>query len=111
MTRTPEHLDPDFDRERDADMFQVAYLVKHPGYELVFAIPTGHAAFLSGEQAFLQVRFRDRHQGQEFVLKLEVLEDFYESLSRLMEYFNLERQKSLGKHRVRQHDDVPPTPG
>jgi hypothetical protein len=100
MTRTPEHLDPDANQERDADMFQVVYQVKRPSYEFAFAIPAGHDAFLSGEQAFLQVRFRDQHQGQAFVLALDVLEDFYESLSRLMEYCSTERQKSLNKHRV-----------
>jgi hypothetical protein len=109
MTLTPKHLDPDFNREHDADKFQVVYLVKRPGYELVFAIPTRHAAFLSDAQAFLQVRFRGWHQDQALVLTREVLEDFHESLSRLMEYFHIEQQKSLSKQGVRQPHDVSPT--
>jgi hypothetical protein len=46
------------------------------------------------------VRFPDRHRDQAHVLALEVLEDFYESLSRLMEYLNIERQKSAGTSQV-----------
>jgi hypothetical protein len=43
------------------------------------------------------------------VLTREVLEDFHESLSRLMEYFHIEQQKSLSKQGVRQPHDVSPT--
>lgn len=109
MTGSPEHLDPDSNRERDADKFQVVYLAKRPDYEFVFTIPTRQAALFSGEQGFLQVRFRDRHQDQAFVLTRAVLEDFYESLTRLMEYFHIEQQKSLSQHGVRQPHDVSPT--
>lgn len=109
MAQTPKHLDPDFNRERDADTFQVIYLVKRPGYEFAFAIPTRQAAFLGGEQAFLQVRFRGRHPSRAFVLTGDVLEDFYESLSRLIEYFHIEQQKSLHTHGVRQPHDVSST--
>jgi hypothetical protein len=100
MTPTPEHRDPDSDWERDPNRFQVVYLVKRPGYEFVYYSPTAAAAYLGGEQAFVQMRFQDRHQGQAHVLELEVLEDFYESLSRLMEYLNTERQKSAGTSQV-----------
>jgi hypothetical protein len=109
MTQTPQHLDPDFNRERDADTLQVVCLVKRSGYEFAFAVPTRQAAFLRGERAFLQVRFRDRHPSQAFVLTGDVLEDFYESLSRLIEYIHIERQKSLRNDRVRQPHDVSPT--
>jgi hypothetical protein len=100
MTPTPEHRDTDFDRERDPNKFQVVYLVKRPGYEFVYYSPTAPAAYLGGEQAFVQMHFPGRHQGQAHVLELEVLEDFYESLSRLMEYLNIERQKSAGTSQV-----------
>jgi hypothetical protein len=93
MTRSPEHLDTDFDRERDANVYQMVYLTRRPGYEFAFSVPTTHAAHLSGAQALLHVRFRKPLQGREFVLDLEVLEDFYESLCRLMEYVSIERQK------------------
>jgi hypothetical protein len=97
---TPEHRDTDFDQERDPNRFQAVYLVKRPGYEFVYYSPTAPDAFLGGEQAFVQMRFPDRHQGQAHVLELEVLEDFYESLSRLMEYLTIERQKSAGTSQV-----------
>jgi hypothetical protein len=95
MNQTPEHSDPGLDRVRDADEFQVVYQVKRPSYEFAFVIPATRAAYLSGEQAYLRLHFRDRHQEETLVLELKVLEDFYESLSRLMEYLNRERQKSL----------------
>lgn len=100
MTPTPEHRDPDFHREHDPSRFQIVYLVKRPSYEFVYYSPTAPAAYLSGEQAFVQMRFQDRHRGQAHVLELEVLEDLYESLSRLMEYLNIERQKSAGTSQV-----------
>jgi hypothetical protein len=100
MAPSPEHRDPDFHRERNPNRFQVVYQVKRPGYEFVLYTPTAPTAYFSGEQAFVQMRFRDRHQGQAHVLELEVLEDFYESLSRLMEYLNIERQKSAGTSQV-----------
>src|SRR5687768_13016199 len=77
MTPTPEHRDPDFHREHDPSRFQVVYLVKRPSYEFVYYSPTAPAAYLSGEQAFVQMRFQDRHRGQAHVLELEVLEDLY----------------------------------
>jgi hypothetical protein len=93
MTRSPEPLDTDSNRERDGDMYQVVYLVKRSSYEFALSIPTTHAACLSGEHVLFQARFRDRHQEQTIVLDLTALEDFYESLSRLMEYVKIERQK------------------
>jgi hypothetical protein len=111
MTPTPEHLDTDFHRERDADSFQVVYLVKRPGYEFVFCIPTTRAAYLSNEQAFFQIRFRDWPPGQACVLELKVLEDFYESLSCLMEYLHIERQESRKPYQVKQQHDASPIRG
>jgi hypothetical protein len=93
MTRSPEHLDTDFDRERDANVNQIVYFTRRPSYELVFSVPSKRAPYLSGAQALLQVRFRKLSQGQEFVLDLKTVEDFYESLSHLMEYLSIEQQK------------------
>jgi hypothetical protein len=93
MTQSPEHLDTDFDRERDADRYQIVYLIKRPGYEFVLSVPTAPTADLSGAEALFQLRFRQLHQQREVVLDLKALEDFYDSLSRLMEYLSIERQK------------------
>jgi hypothetical protein len=94
MTQCAEHLDTDFDRQRDANMYEIVYVIKRPGYEFVFSVPTAHTADVSDAPALFQLRFGKSHQGREVVLDLQTLEDFYESLSRLMEYVNIERQKS-----------------
>ena len=94
MTQCTEHPDTDFDREHDANMYEIVYLIKRPGYEFVFSVPTAHTADVSDASALFQLRFRKPHQEQEVVLDLKALEDFYESLSRLMEYVSIERQKS-----------------
>ena len=107
MTQSPEHLDTDFDREGDGNTHQVVYLVRRPNYEFVFSIPTSRIAYLSGEQARFQIRFRDRHQGQEFVLSLEALEDFYENLSRLIEYVRIEQQHPRTYELRPDHGDSP----
>ena len=90
MPQSPEPLDADFDRERAANTYEIVYLIKRPGYEFVFSVPT---AALSDASALFQLRFRKLHQEREVVLDLKALEDFYESLSRLMEYVSIERQK------------------
>jgi hypothetical protein len=94
MTQSPKHLDRDIDRECDAQMYEIVYLVKRPGYECAFSVPTSPLADLSHASPLFRLRFRTPHQGQEVVLDLKALEDFYESLTRLMEYVNTERQKS-----------------
>jgi hypothetical protein len=92
--RSPDYLDRDDEREDDPEMYDVVYLVKRPAYEFVFAVPKTPAALLRGRHAFFQVRFRNELEEQGFVLDLEALEDFYEGLSRLMEYVNIERRRS-----------------
>ena len=96
MTPSPEHLDTDFDWECDANMYQIVYLIKRPGYEFVLLVPTAHTTDLSDASGIFQLRFWKPHQEWEVVLDLNALEDFYESLSRLMEYVSIERQKSSG---------------
>ena len=93
MTQSREHLGTDSDRERDAQMYEVVYLIKRPGYEFVFSVPTTRSADLSDALGLFQLRFRKPHQDREIVLDLKALEDLYESLSRLMDYVNTERQK------------------
>ena len=94
MTQYAGHLGTDFDQERDANMYEIVYLIKRPGYEFVYSVPTAHTADGSDAPALFQLRFRQPHQEREVVLDLKALEDFYESLSRLMEYVSIERQKS-----------------
>jgi hypothetical protein len=94
MTQRAEHLDADFDRERDANRYEIVYVSKRPGYEFLFSVPTPHTADVSAAPPLFHLRFRAPHQERGVVLDLKGLEDFYESLSRLMEYINIERQKS-----------------
>ncbi len=97
MTRSPEPLDADFDRERDANAYQVVYLVKRPTYEFIYAVPATQTPSPSGRPAVFQVRVRNQPQGQRFILDLQGLEDFYESLSGLLEYVRIEQQKHRGE--------------
>jgi hypothetical protein len=94
MTQYAEQSDTHCNREPDAHMYEIVYVIKRPGYEFVFSVPTAHLADLNDVSPRLQLRFRTPHQEQEVVLDLKALEDFYEGLSRLMEYVNTERQKS-----------------
>jgi len=94
MTQCDEHLDTDFDRQRDANMYEIVYVIKRPGYEFVLSVPTAQTAAAGDASGLFQLRFRKPHQEWEVVLDLKALEDFYESLSRLMEYVSIERQKS-----------------
>ena len=94
MTQRAEHLDTDFGWERDANRYEIVYVIKRPGYEFVFSVPTAHTADVSAPPPLFRLRFRTPHQERGVVLDLRALEDFYESLSRLMEYINIERQKS-----------------
>jgi hypothetical protein len=93
MTQSREHLGTDSDRERDAQMYEVVYLIKRPGYEFVFSVPATRSAGLGDALGLFQLRFQKPHQDREIVLDLKALEDFYESLSRLMDDVNTERQK------------------
>jgi hypothetical protein len=101
MTQCAEPLDADFDRERDANGYEIVYLIKRPRYEFVFSVPTAHWADGSAPPPLFHLRFRAPSQQQGVVLDLEVLEDFYESLSRLMEYIRIERQKSPSSQDLR----------
>ena len=97
MTRSPEPIDGDSDEDPHANAYQVVYLVKRPTYEFILAIPETQTPSHSERPAVFQVHFRNQPQGQGFMLDLQGLEDFYESLSRLMEYVRIEQQKQQGQ--------------
>jgi hypothetical protein len=92
--RPPEHLDIDYEGGDDPNVYDVVFMVKRRAYEFVFAVPKTQAAVLMGQQALFQVRLRNQPDEQGFAFNLETLEDFYEDLSRLMEYINIERLRS-----------------
>jgi hypothetical protein len=88
-----EHRATDPDREHDAQRYETVYVIKRPGYEFALSVPTTHTTDVAEASARFHLRFRGAHQGRDVVLDLKALEDFYESLSHLMEYVNIERRK------------------
>jgi hypothetical protein len=96
MPGSPEYMDSGCNWDVIGESYQVMYLVKRPSYEFVFAIPTGNPLFRSVEDAFFQVRFRDRPEAGGIVLNQEELEDFYDGLNQLVEYIRTEREKRSG---------------
>jgi hypothetical protein len=92
MTPGTEHRGPDFDH--DAHHYEIVYAIKRPDYEFVFSIPSAHTANVSTAPARFQLCFRGAPPEREVVLNLNTLEDFYDSLGHLLDYVNIERQKS-----------------
>lgn len=93
MPGSPKRIDADAAGKSHRATYQVVYLAKRPSYEFVLAIPEDQPRFLSADRALVQMRFKDQHQAQDFVLNLEELEDFYEGLSQLVEYIKAERER------------------
>jgi hypothetical protein len=98
MTRSPEPIDGDSDGDRNANAYQVVYLVKRSAYEFVLAVPEAQTPSHRERPAVFQMHFRNQPPGQGFMLDLQGLEDFYESLSRLMDYVRIEQQKHQEEH-------------
>jgi hypothetical protein len=93
MNQPPEPLDSDVSREHGLHPYHVVYLVKRPAYEFIFAVPETPPPFSGGREAFFQLRFRAQLNRLGIVLKLDELQDFYDSLSCLMEYIQHERRR------------------
>jgi hypothetical protein len=80
------------------ETYEIMYLVKRSSYEFCFAVPKRQETHLSEERPLLQVRFKEPSQIPGLVLEINEMEDFFEGLSRLMEYVRLEevrRQEQL----------------
>ena len=93
MPGSPKHMDADSVWKSPWAAYQVMYLVKRPSYEFSLAIPEDRPPFLSANRGLFQLRLKDQHQAYNFVLNLDELEDFYEGLSRLVEYLKAERER------------------
>jgi hypothetical protein len=93
MAGSANRMDADRDWESHGPTYQVMYLVKRPGYDFIFAIPTNYSLFRNADRAILQVCFKDQRQSHSFVLNLEELQDFYNGLSHFVEYLRAEREK------------------
>jgi hypothetical protein len=93
MPGSRKRMDTDATWKSEGATYQVMYLAKRPSYEFVFAIPEDHRLFLSTDRALFQLRFKDRRQTHEVVLKMDELEDFYEKLGQLVDYIKAERER------------------
>jgi hypothetical protein len=97
MYQSPEPLDSNVSREHELQRYHVVYLVKRPAYEFIFAVPKTPPLLSSAKQAFFQVHFRPQNEPQGIILTLDELQDFYESVSQLMDYVQLERERYQGR--------------
>jgi hypothetical protein len=93
MTLSPENVDTEFDWDRITETHEIMYVVKRPSYEFCLVVPKRRATLLRQEQPLLQVRFKDLCQMPELVLEIGQIEDFFEGLTRLMEYVHAEEAK------------------
>jgi len=93
MTLDSENVRAGFNWDHILETHEIMYLVKRPSYEFLFAVPRRGTSYLSEERPLFQVRFKSQPQLLGFVLDSEEMEDFYESLSRLMEYVREEHNK------------------
>lgn len=98
MRSSSENVDTEYDSGRLMESHEIVYLVKRPSYEFCFAVPRRQATQLSAERPLLQVRFKEQCQLSHLVLEIDEVEDFFDGLSRLMEYVRAEearRQEQL----------------
>jgi hypothetical protein len=93
MTLSPENVDTEFDLDRLRETHEIMYVVKRPAYEFCFAVPRNQANRVGEEGPLLHVRFKDQAQMPGLVLEIGQMEDFFEGLSRLMEYVRAEQAK------------------
>ena len=93
MTLSPENLDAEFDWDRLVETHEIMYVVKRPAYEFCFAVPRKRTHCLREERPLLQLRFKDPGQMPGLILEIDQMEDFFEGLSRLIEYIRAEEAK------------------
>jgi hypothetical protein len=93
MTLHPENMSTGFDWDHILESYEIMYLVKRSSYEFLFAVPKRGISYLGEERSLFQVRFKEQSQILGFVLDIDEMEDFYEGLSRLMEYVQVEQSK------------------
>jgi hypothetical protein len=67
--------------------------VKGSTYEFLFAVPRKRACYLGEDRPLFQVRLKYRCQIPGLTFDIEDVEDFYDGLSRLMEYVQMEQDR------------------
>jgi hypothetical protein len=98
MTPSPENVDTEVDWERIMETHEIMYLVKRPSYEFCFAVPRRQTTRPGGERPIVQVRFKDQWQMPGLVLEIGEIRDFFEGLSRLMDYVHAEEVRCREQH-------------
>jgi hypothetical protein len=93
MALSPENVDTEIDQQRIMENYEIMYLARRPSYEFCLAIPRGRATHSGEERPLLHMRFKDQCQMPGLVLEVGQMEDFFEGLSRLMEYVRAEEAK------------------
>jgi hypothetical protein len=96
MNQSFDPLHTNASQKQELQPYHVVYLVKRPAYEFIFAIPKTPQPFSGGKKPFFQLYFHPHRNQQGVVLQLDELQDFYESLSHLMKYLQIERQRRQG---------------
>jgi hypothetical protein len=93
MRSSPKNVDTEYDWDRIMETHEIMYLVKRSSYEFCLAVPRRQVTHLSEGRPLLQVRFKEQCQTSGLVLKIEEMEDFFDELSRLMEYVRAEEDR------------------
>jgi hypothetical protein len=93
MALSPEYVDTAFDWDHISETHEIVYMVKRPTYELLFAVPRRRACYLGEDRPIFQVRFKYQCQIPGLIFDIEDIEDFYDGLSRLMEYVQMEQDR------------------
>ena len=93
MALAPENLDTESDQQRIMENYEIMYLARRSSYEFCLAIPRGRGVHSGEERPLLHVRFKDQCQMPRLVLEVGQMKDFFEGLSRLMEYVRAEEAR------------------
>jgi hypothetical protein len=93
MRSSHEKVDTEYDWEHIMQTHEIMCLVKLSSYEFCLAVPRRQVTHLSEGRPLLQVRFKEQCQMPGLVLKIEEMEDFFDRLSRLMEYVRAEERR------------------
>jgi hypothetical protein len=97
MTLSPRKTETDFSGEGIPATHEIVYLVKRPSYEFCFAIPKSRAIHESNGEPLLQVLFGGESPLHTLVFRMGETEDFFDGLSRLMDYIHVEVAKQQGR--------------
>jgi hypothetical protein len=93
MRSSPENVNTEYDWGRIMETHEIMYLVKRSSYEFCLVVPRRQVTHPSEGRPLLQVRFKEQCQTSGLVLKIEEMEDFFDGLSRLMEYVRAEEDR------------------